>query len=39
MKYRSHPIILKIKENVIISNIFKFKNVTSEEIVKEQLMC
>ena len=35
MKYRSHPSILKIKDNVIISNIFEFKNVTSDEIEKE----
>ena len=35
MKYRSHPSILKIKDNVIISNIFEFNNVTSEEIEKE----
>ena len=35
MKYRSHPSILKIKDNVITSNIFEFKNVTSEEIENE----
>ena len=35
IKYRSRPSILKIKENVIISNKFEFKNVTSEEIEKE----
>ena len=35
MKSISHPSILKIKENVIINNIFEFKNVTSEEIEKE----
>ena len=35
MTYRSHPSIIKIKENVIICNIFEYKNVTSEEIEKE----
>ena len=35
IKYRSHPSILKIKENVIISNRFEFKNMTPEEVEKE----
>ena len=34
-KYKGHPSILKIKENVIISNRFEFKNVTPEEVEKE----
>ena len=31
-KYKSHPSILKIKENVKIENTFEFKNMTSDQI-------
>ena len=31
-KYKSHPSILKIKENVKIENKFEFKNMTSDQI-------
>ena len=31
-KYKSHPSILKIKENVIVVKKFKFQNTTEDEI-------
>ena len=36
MKYKSHPSIIKIKENIIISNKFEFKDMTPDEIEKEK---
>ena len=35
MKYKSRPSIINIKENVIISNKFEFKDMTPGEIEKE----
>ena len=34
-KYKSHPSILKIKENVKVENKFEFKDMTSDEIGSE----
>ena len=34
-KYKSHPSILKIKENVIIGNKFEFRDITPEETESE----
>ena len=35
LKYKGHPSIIKIRENVTINNIFEYKDVTPEEIGKE----
>ena len=36
-QYQSHPNILKIKENVILPESFKFKDINSKDILREIL--